>query len=121
MTSALIAADEVLIPLQCEWFGLEGLARIVQIIQKIRDGGANPNLEIKGILMTMYDSRTNLSKGVVEEVKNYFPEEIYKAIIPRTIKVSESPSHGKSIYEHDKSGVGAKAYELATKEFLARH
>lgn len=121
MTSALTAADEVLIPLQCEWFGLEGLAKIVQVIQQIASSGTNPDLTIGGILMTMYDSRTNLSRGVVDEVKSFFPNEIYKAIIPRTIKISESPSHGMTIYEHDKNGVGAKSYLAATQEFLKRH
>ncbi len=121
MTSALTAADDVLIPLQCEWFGLEGLAKIVQIIQQISQSGSNPDLVIGGILMTMYDNRTNLSKSVVEEVKNFFPEEVYSAIIPRTIRISESPSHGLTIFEHDKSGTGAAAYKRAVKEFLTRH
>ncbi len=121
MTSALAAADEVLIPLQCEWFGLEGLAKMVKVIKQISESGTNPNLELKGILMTMYDGRTNLAKSVVSEVKSYFPNEIYNAIIPRTIKIGESPSHGLTILEHDKSGTGAKAYLEAAKEFLSRH
>ncbi len=121
MTSALIAADEVLIPLQCEWFGLEGLAKIVQVIQRIAEGGSNPNLVIGGILMTMYDSRTNLSKGVLEEVKKFFPKEIYETVIPRSIRISESPSYGVTIYEHDKNGAGAVSYREATKEFLSKH
>lgn len=121
MTSALTAADEVLIPLQCEWFGLEGLARIVQVIQRVAEEGANPDLVIGGILMTMYDGRTNLSKGVLDEVKNYFPKEIYKTVIPRSIRISESPSYGVTIYEHDKNGVGAISYREATKEFLSKH
>lgn len=121
MTSALTAADEVLIPLQCEWFGLEGLAKIVQIIERIKDSGSNPDLFIGGILMTMFDSRTNLSKSVVQEVKNFFPDELYKTIIPRSVRISEAPSHGLTIFEHERSGLGAKAYENATKEFLRKH
>ncbi|MGJ8678179.1 MAG: ParA family protein [Akkermansiaceae bacterium] len=121
MTSALAAADEIFIPLQCEWFGLEGLAKIAQVIEQIRDSGANPNLVLEGILMTMYDGRTNLSRQVVDEVANYFPTQIYKAIIPRSIRIGEAPSHGKTIFEHDVSGAGSRAYQEAADEFLARH
>ena len=121
MTSALAAADEILIPLQCEWFGLEGLAKIVQVIEQIRDTGANPNVILEGILMTMYDGRTNLSRQVVEEVSNYFPNQIYKTVIPRSIRIGEAPSHGKTIFEHDPNGTGSKAYNNAADEFLTRH
>ena len=82
MTSALAAADEILIPLQCEWFGLEGLAKIVQVIEQIRESGANPQLTLEGIIMTMYDGRTNLSRQVVEEVSTYFPAQLYNTVIP---------------------------------------
>ena len=118
MTSALAAADEIIIPLQCEWFGLEGLSKIVHVIELIRDSGSNVQLE--GILMTMFDGRTNLSRDVVAEVEKYFPEQLYRAIIPRTIRLGEAPSHGKTIYEHDARGTGARAYESFTDEFLAR-
>ncbi|MDC0088257.1 ParA family protein [Akkermansiaceae bacterium] len=121
MTSALAAADEILIPLQCEWFGLEGLAKIAQVIEQIRESGANPNLSLEGILMTMYDGRTNLSRQVVEEVAEFFPSQLYKAVIPRTIRIGEAPSHGKTIFEHDPSGIGSKAYTEAANEFIARH
>ena len=121
MTAALAAADEILIPLQCEWFGLEGLAKIVGILDEIRDSGANPGLKLEGIVMTMYDGRTNLSRQVVEEVTNYFPGEIYQNIIPRTIRISEAPSHGKTIFEHDPTGLGADAYGKMADEFLVRH
>ncbi|MFK7851746.1 MAG: ParA family protein [Akkermansiaceae bacterium] len=121
MTAALAAADEVLIPLQCEWFGLEGLAKIVGILDEIRSSGANPNLTLEGIVMTMYDGRTNLSRQVVEEVTNYFPEEIYQQVIPRTIRIGEAPSHGKTIFEHDPNGTGALAYGKMADEFLIRH
>jgi len=121
MTSALAAADEILIPLQCEWFGLEGLAKIVQVIEQIRESGANQNVILEGILMTMYDARTNLSRQVVEEVSNYFPAQLYNTVIPRTIRIGEAPSHGKTIFEHDPSGLGSKAYNGAADEFLTRH
>ena len=121
MTSALAAADEILIPLQCEWFGLEGLAKIVQVIDQIRDTGANPNVTLEGIVMTMYDRRTNLSRQVVDEVANYFPSQLYNTVVPRTIRIGEAPSHGKTIFEHDPSGIGAKAYNDVADEFLTRH
>lgn len=121
MTSALAAADEVIIPLQCEWFGLEGLAKIVHVIEQIKESGEAPNLTLSGIIMTMYDSRTNLSKQVVEEVINYFPDQVYERVIPRTIKIGEAPSFGKTIFEHDPSGPGARAYKAVAQEFLERH
>ena len=120
MTSSLAAADEVVIPLQCEWFGLEGLAKIVHVIEEIRQSGAAPDLTLEGIVMTMFDGRTNLSRQVVEEVKNYFPEQLYKNVVPRSIRIGEAPSHGKTIFEHDPSGVGAKAYTKVAREFLKR-
>ncbi len=121
MTSALAAADEILIPLQCEWFGLEGLAKIVHVIDQIRESGANSGIKLEGIAMTMYDSRTLLSRQVVEEVSRFFPEQIYQTMIPRTIRIGEAPSHGKSIFEHDKGGIGAQAYGALGDEFLKRH
>ncbi len=120
MTSAIAAADEIIIPLQCEWFGLEGLAKIMRVVEQIRESGAS-KVQLEGILMTMYDGRTNLSRDVVKEVENFFPEQLYKSIIPRTIRIGEAPSHGSTIYEHDPSGSGAKSYLAFTKEFLARH
>ena len=121
MTSALAAADEILIPLQCEWFGLEGLAKIAQVIEQIRDSGANPDLKLEGILMTMYDGRTNLSRQVVEEVSKFFPNQLYKTVIPRTIRLGEAPSHGKTIFEHDNSGIGSMTYNATADEFIKRH
>jgi chromosome partitioning protein len=121
MTSALAAADEILIPLQCEWFGLEGLAKIVHVIDQIKDSGANSELVLEGIVMTMFDGRTNLARQVVEEVGNYFPEQLYHTVIPRTIRIGEAPSHSRTIFEHDPSGTGAKAYMALAEEFLTRH
>lgn len=120
MTSALAAADEIIIPLQCEWFGLEGLAKIVHVIERIKEAGVGAAVKLEGILMTMYDGRTNLSRQVVEEVKKYFPDQLYKAIIPRTIRIGEAPSYGLTIYEHDKRGSGATAYRDFSEEFLTR-
>lgn len=121
MTSALAASDEILIPLQCEWFGLEGLAKIVHVIEQIRGSDANPNIQLEGIVMTMYDNRTLLSRQVVDEVSQYFPEQIYQNMIPRSIRIGEAPSHGKTIFEHDPLGLGAQSYKALTVEFLARH
>ena len=121
MTGALAAADELLVPIQCEYFGLEGLSKIVQIVQHIRDSGANPNLVLEGIVMTMYDSRMNLSQQVVSDVRNYFSQVVYDSIIPRTIRLGEAPSYGKSIIEYEPNGRGAQAYNALAEEFLARH
>lgn len=120
MTSALAAADEILIPLQCEYFGLEGLAKIVHIVEQIRSSGANPNVQIEGILMTMYDPRTNLARQVVSDVARHFEETVYKTIIPRTIRLGEAPSFGLSIIEHEPKGRGADAYRALASEFLQR-
>jgi chromosome partitioning protein len=120
MTSALAAADEILIPLQCEWFGLEGLAKIVHVIDQIRASGANSDLRLEGIVMTMFDGRTLLSRQVAQEVSAYFPEQMYETLIPRTIRLGEAPSHGKSIFEHDPGGPGATAYADLAEEFLRR-
>ncbi len=120
MTSALAAADEILIPLQCEWFGLEGLAKIVHVIDQIKGSGANEDIRLEGIVMTMFDGRTILSRQVVDEVQGYFPEQIYKSVIPRTIRLGEAPSHGKTIFEHDPLGPGAVSYGALADEFLTR-
>lgn len=120
MTSALAASDEIVIPLQCEWFGLEGLVKIVHVIERIKESGVSAPVRLEGILMTMFDSRTNLSRMVVDEVKTHFPEHLYQTLIPRTIRIGEAPSHGHTIFEHDGSGTGAKAYGAFADEFLAR-
>jgi chromosome partitioning protein len=120
MTGALAAADELLVPLQCEYFGLEGLSKIVNVVQQIRDCGANPGLLMEGIVMTMYDSRANLAQQVVNDVRSYFSEIVYETIIPRTIRLGEAPSFGKSIMEYDSSGKGSMAYRALAEEFLRR-
>ena len=121
MTASLAAADEVLIPLQCEFFGLEGLAKIMHVIAQIRESGANPGLTVEGILMTMFDSRTNLARQVVEEVRQHFPAEVYQSVIPRSVRVGEAPSFGRTVIEHDPSGVAAAAFHALAREFLQRH
>ena len=121
MTSALAAADELLIPLQCEFFGLEGLAKIVHVQEQIRRSGANPEGRIEGIVMTMFDGRTNLSKQVVEQVREHFPDEVYQTVIRRSIRLGEAPSFGKAIIEYNPSSQGAVDYRSLAQEFLARH
>ena len=121
MTNALAAADEILTPIQCEYFALEGLVKIVRVVEQVRDSGANNKIEIGGIVMTMFDSRTNLSEQVVNEVRQHFGERVYRTVVPRTVRLSEAPSFGKSILEYDSSGVGATAYRSLAREFIKRH
>ena len=121
MTNALAAADEILTPIQCEFFALEGLVKIVRVVEQVRDSGANDHVEIGGIIMTMFDGRTNLSGQVVAEVRAHFSERVYKVVIPRTVRLSEAPSFGKSILEYDPRGSGAEAYRALAAEFLKRH
>src|SRR3954471_15423198 len=121
MTNALAAADELLTPIQCEFFALEGLVKIVRVVEQVRNSGANNQLEISGIVMTMYDSRTKLSAQVVAEVREHFPDRVYETVIPRTVRLSEAPSFGKSIFEYDANGTGARAYRALAREFIRRH
>jgi len=121
MTNALAAADELLVPIQCEYFALEGLSKIVRIIEQIKDTGANPHLVLGGIVMTMYDGRTNLAQQVLEEVRKHFGEVVYNAVIPRTIRLGEAPSFGKTILEYVPNGLGASAYRALAAEFLKRN
>lgn len=120
MTNALAAADEILAPIQCEYFALEGLVKIVRVVQQVRDSGANRRVELGGIVMTMFDSRTNLSAQVVGEVRDHFAEKVYRTVIPRTVRLSEAPSFGKTILEYDSPGPGAKAYRALGAEFILR-
>ena len=120
MTNALAAADELLTPIQCEYFALEGLVKIVRVVEQVRGSGANDQLEIGGIVMTMFDSRTNLSAQVVADVRKHFDEKVYKMVVPRSVRLSEAPSFGKSILEYDSGGAGAYAYRALAREFLKR-
>ena len=117
MTNALAAADELLVPLQCEYFALEGLSKIDTIVSQIRDSGANPGLHIGGILMTMF-MRNNLAQQVIGEVQKHFGKIVFKTIIPRTVRLGEAPSHGKTIMEYESNGLGATAYRALAKEFV---
>jgi chromosome partitioning protein len=120
MANALAAADELLVPIQCEYFALEGLSKIVRVIEQIKEAGANPNLVLAGIVMTMF-SRTNLGQQVIEEVRKHFGDAVYSTVIPRTIRLGEAPGFGKPIVEYEPFGVGAGAYRALTDEFLRRH
>jgi len=119
MTNALAAADELLVPIQCEYFALEGLSKIVQVVEQIRSCGANPDLRIGGIVMTMF-MRNNLAQQVIAEVQKHFGEIIYKTVIPRSVRLSEAPSHGKTIIEYEPNGLGSTAYKALAEEFLNR-
>jgi chromosome partitioning protein len=121
MTSALAAADEVIVPVQCEYFGLQGLTKIVEVQRMIRESGHNSGLLIEGILMTMYDQRTNLSGSVERDVREFFGETVYRTVIPRNVRLGEAPSHGQTIEEYDPEGKGALAYENLADEFIERH
>lgn len=121
MTSALAAADELIVPLQCEYFGLEGLSKIVGVHQQIKESGANSQVVLEGIVMTMADSRTNLSSMVINDVREYFPEVTYETIIPRNIRLGEAPSYGQTIIDYAPSCSGSVAYRALADEFLRRH
>lgn len=117
--NALRAADSVLIPLQCEYLALEGLAQLKSTLDRVREG-LNPALRILGVVMTMYDGRTNLAQQVVDEVQRHFPRLIFRTLIPRSVRLSEAPSHGKLINEYDPQSRGALAYAALTEELLRR-
>jgi chromosome partitioning protein len=117
MTNALAAPTNCSRPqFNAEYFALKGLVKIVRVVERVRDSGANDNLELGGIVMTMFDGRTNLSAQVVAEVREHFSDRIYNTVIPRTVRLSEAPSFGKSIFEHDPHGPGARAYRTLAKD-----
>lgn len=120
MSNALAAADEILVPIQCEYYALEGLGLLMEVTERIRASGANPTLSISGLLLTMFDGRTNLNPAVVAEVRNHFQEVVYETVIPRTVRFAEAPSHGRTIFEHDPACAGAAAYRALATELLAR-
>ena len=121
MTNALVAADQILVPVQCEYYALEGLGKLMFVMGQIRESGANPSLTLSGLLMTMFDRRTNLAEAVVNDVRDHFEEVLYDTVIPRTVRLSEAPSFGRTIFEHDPRGTGAEAYGRLAGEFLKRH
>lgn len=117
--NALTAVERLLVPIQCEYFALEGLAVIMRVVQQIRDSGANPTLDLAGIVMTMYDGRTNLAQQVVTEVRNHFGDKVFKAAIPRTVRLAEAPSFGKPITLYDSGSYAAAVYRDLTEQLLA--
>lgn len=117
--NGLTAAHSVLIPLQSEFYAMEGLAQLLQAIKLIKSS-TNPKLEIEGVLITMFDQRTNLSKDVLNEARSFFNEKVYQTIIPRNVRLSEAPSHGIAIFEYDSSSQGAKMYSEFGKEFIKK-
>jgi chromosome partitioning protein len=120
MTNALAAADSVMVPLQCEYLALEGLAKILEMIERIKQVSGNASLSLEGIVLTMYDARTNLSQQVVSDVRGHLGNKVFETIIPRSIRLSEAPSHGKAIIAYDSFGMGAQSYRQLAKEFLTR-
>ena len=118
--SVLIASDMLLIPLQCEYYPLEGISSITDLMNQLKTSGINKKLELIGVLMTMFDSRTNLSRMVVREVREHFKNKVFNTIIPRATRIAEAPSHGKPIIEYDPYSAGSAAYESAAQELAKR-
>jgi chromosome partitioning protein len=121
MTNALAAADSVLVPLQCEYLAMDGLAKILRMIEKIKEASGNERLLLEGIVLTMYDARTNLSQQVAGDVRGVLGDKVFETIIPRSIRLGEAPSYGQPIIANDPAGIGAQSYRLLAQEFLNRH
>ncbi len=117
--NCLCAADSFLVPLQCEYYALEGLSQLMTTVRMVKKS-MNPALELEGVLLTMFDGRTNLSIQVVEEVKKHFPGEVYSSVVPRNVRLSEAPSHGKPITDYDRMCRGAEAYLALADEILKK-
>ncbi len=118
--NALCAADSILVPMQCEYYALEGLSDLMSTVRIVRRG-LNPNLQLEGVLLTMYDGRTNLTLQVAAEVKRYFPGQVYATAVPRNVRLSEAPSHGKPVMAYDPASRGAEAYIALAREFIKRN
>jgi chromosome partitioning protein len=118
--NAFTAADAILIPVQTEFYALEGLGQLLNTIELVRQS-FNPDLAVEGVLLTMYDARTNLAKQVATEVRDYFGEQVFETVIPRNVRLSEAPSYGQAIIDYDPRSVGAVVYTALAKEVLARH
>ena len=118
--NALAAADSVLVPIQCEYYALEGVTSLMNTINRVKKT-MNPHLEIEGVLLTMLDGRTNLGLQVVEQVKKHFKKEVFSTTIPRNVRLGEAPSHGEPIHVYDPKSAGAKAYESLAKEVIRRN
>jgi chromosome partitioning protein len=115
--NALTAADSVLIPMQCEYFAMEGLAQLVNTIRSVKKS-FNKSLYVEGLVLTMFDRRNRLTHQVATEIKNHFNDQLFKTVIPRNVRLSECPSHGQTIFDYDKQSAGAVAYMNLAKEFL---
>jgi chromosome partitioning protein len=118
--NALAASDGLLVPLQCEYYSLEGISMMNRVLNQLRDAGVNPRLDIFGVLMTMFDGRTKLSNEVVSEVRNLLGARVFETVIPRSTRLAEAPSFGKPIIYYDKYSAGAAAYELLAQEVVKR-
>ncbi len=118
--NAFAAADALLVPLQCEYYALEGISMIHRVLGQVREAGVNPRLELLGVVMTMFDGRTRLSQQVLSEVREHFGEKVFDTVIPRTTRLAEAPSHGQPIIHYDKYSAGAAAYEVLAQEVLER-
>jgi len=118
--NALTAAHSLIIPLQSEYYALEGLSVIIRLVDQLRNSGANPALEVEGIVMTMFDNRTALSRQVWQQVREHFEDKIYDTLIPRSVRLSEAPSHGRPIITYDGISAGATAYRQLAREFISR-
>lgn len=117
--NALTAASEVLVPIQCEYYAMEGLTKLLESMKMVQ-ARLNPSLKLMGVVMTMFDQRTSLSKQVVKEVRSYFGQQVFKTIIPRAVRLSEAPSYGESIFEYAPKSKGAQAYKSLAKEVVKR-
>tara|TARA_B100000401_G_C52498102_1_gene573648 strand:- start:276 stop:656 length:381 start_codon:yes stop_codon:yes gene_type:complete len=117
---ALVASEELLVPLQTEFFALEGITQLIKTIDRIKIN-LNPKLSVQGILLTMFDKRNKLSSQVDKEARNYFKEKVYKTVIPRNVRLSEAPSHGLPCVIYDKACVGSKSYFKLAEEFLSKN
>lgn len=117
--NALTASDSFLVPIQCEYYALEGLSQLMATVRTVKRL-YNPLIELEGVLLTMYDGRLNLTQQVVEEVKNFFPKKVYATVIPRNVRLSEAPSFGEPVLYYDRTSRGAEAYTALAEEFLAQ-
>ena len=118
--NALCAADTFMVPIQCEYYALEGLSQLMATIRQIKRL-YNPYIDLEGVVLTMYDGRLNLTQQVVEEVKKYFPQKVFSSVIPRNVRLSEAPSFGMPVYYYDRGSKGSKAYEELASEFLRKN
>jgi chromosome partitioning protein len=117
--NAMVASDSVIIPIQSEYFAMEGLTQLVNSVSMVKQS-LNRSLEVEGVLLTMFDSRSLIAKQIADEIRRYFNKKVYEIIIPRNVRLAEAPSHGKPVMLHDDKCVGARAYKAFTDEFLAR-